>query len=444
MRFRLEVENVRPINSLTFEIDLSRQGLRCIVGKNGAGKTTLAKAIMNFARADTFVRTSSDGIFDSTSSIRYTVESDEYLFTYDPALRSLTTRKPVPAHHKAIVSVEMPAPHGQRFTFFRTLADQDDEIRQALVLDQCEKPIALIEFLSCIYQDRRFNDLVEVRFRRGACCCFVYPDKRYIREDYFSSGEYFLINLYRKVTQGTPLVVIDEIDVSLDASTQARLAEQLRQLCALHKSTVVFTSHSLALMQTLEPDELFYLERDEQAGATTLMPMSFNGIKSLMFGFRGYDRYILTEDEVLKQFLEYTISRYCSPTFYSYQIICMGGHGQAKGLMNRNVQYQFLGHEEDVICVLDGDQASQHQPQRVHCIPLPDVEKALWNRYREVDYQHRFEGGEMLGDKQLYRQITRSRLLSAEEIFALLCDRHNADMTRFAQILAAFLCRLGP
>jgi hypothetical protein len=75
---------------------------------------------------------------------------------------------------------------------------------------------------------------------------------------------------------------------------------------------------------------------------------------------------------------------------------------------------------------------------------LPDVEKALWNRYREVDYQHRFEGGEMLGDKQLYRQITRSRLLSAEEIFALLCDRHHADMTLFAQTLASFLCRPGP
>ena len=399
---------------------------------------------MNLARADTFVRTSSDGIFDSASAIRYTVDEDEYLFTYDLALRSLTTRKPVPARHKAIVSVELPAPHGQRFTFFRTLADHDDEIRQALVLDQCEKPIALIEFLSFIYQDHRFNDLVEVRFRRGACCCFVDPDKRYIREDYFSSGEYFLINLYRKVTQGTPLVVIDEIDVSLDASTQARLAEQLRQLCTLHKSTVVFTSHSLALMQTLEPDELFYLERDEQAGTTTLMPMSFNGVKSLMFGFRGYDRYILTEDKVLKQFLEYTISRYCSPTFYSYQIIFMGGQGQAKGLMNRNIQYQFLGREEDVICVLDGDQAGQHQPLRVYCMPLPDVEKALWNRYREVDFEHRFEGGEMLDGKQLYRKFTNSKLLSSEEIFALLCDRYDADMTRFAQTLATFLYRPEP
>lgn len=442
MQFRIEIENVRPITSLVFEIDLSQHGIHCIVGKNGAGKTTLAKAIMNLALADTFVKTSLDGIFDDASSIRYTVGEEQYLFTYDPALRSITTRKPVQAHHKAVVSVEMPAPHGQRFTFFRTLADQDDDIRQAVVLERYTKPTSLIEFLANIYQDRRFADLVEVQFRRGVCCCFVQEDKRYVREDYFSSGEYFLINLYRKVTQGTPLVVIDEIDISLDASTQARLAEQLRKLCAQHKSTVVFTSHSLALMQTLEADELYYLEREEMSGTTALSPMSFNGIKSLMFGFEGYDRYILTEDERLKQFLEYTISRYCSPVFYSFQVICAGAHGYVKGLMGRNKLYGFLGSEEHVIGVLDGDQADQKQPKHVYCLPIPNVEKALWLLYREHDFAYRFDGGDGLEAKPLYGRLTRSKkLLSSEEICNLLCDRHDTAIKQFAQTLSGFLCR---
>jgi hypothetical protein len=242
--------------------------------------------------------------------------------------------------------------------------------------------------------------------------------------------------------QGARLVVIDEIDISLDASTQARLAEQLRKLCAQHKLTVVFTSHSLALMQTLEPGELYYLEHDEQAAKSTLVPMSFNGIKSLMFGFKGYDRYILTEDEVLKKLLEYTINRYCSPTFYSYQIICMGGQGQAKGLMKRNSHYKFLGPSKDVICVLDGDQAAQNQSPQVYCIPLQNVEHALWHEYREPEFSYKFEGGDQFDAKKLYRKFTsQNKLLSPEEIFRLLCDRHENDMHRFAQTLAAFLCR---
>jgi ABC-type Mn2+/Zn2+ transport system ATPase subunit len=439
MRLCVEINRVRPIVSLNFEVDLDRHGLLCIVGKNGAGKTTLAKAIMNLALADTFVRTSADGVFDSTSRIRYLVDKDEYLFTYDAALRSISTKKLVPAHHKALVSVEMPAPHGQRFTFFRTLADTDDDIRRAVVLKQYQSPVGLIDFLSNIYGENRFNDLIEVQFRGGVCCCFVQPDQRYIREDYFSSGEYFLINLYRKVLKGTRLVVIDEIDISLDANAQARLAEQLRLLCIQHRVKVVFTSHSLALMQTLEPGELHYLERTETQ--TTLTPMSFNAVKSLMFGFKGWDRYILTEDEVLKQFLEYVISRYCSPTFFSYQIIHASGQGQATGLMNRNGQYQFLGPTEHVITILDGDQSRPNPPRQVHYIPLADVEKALWDEYRHPDFVHAFEGGESLHCKPLYRRLTRDKRLSPEEIFELLCDRHDAEINRFAQGLKAFLCR---
>lgn len=441
MQFRIEIEKIRPISSLVFEIELSQQGILCIVGKNGAGKTTLAKAIMNLAQGDTFVKTSLIGIFESASTIRYTVGEDQYLFTYDSNLRSITSRIPVQAHHKAVVSVEMPAPHGQRFTFFRTLADQDDEIRQAVVLERYTKPTELIEFLSNIYQDQRFDNLFEVRFRRGVCCCFVQEDRSYIREDYFSSGEYFLINLYRKLTQGTPLVVIDEIDISLDASTQSRLATQLRNLCRKHGSNVVFTSHSLALMQTLEPGELHYLERDEVTGATTIFPMSFNCIKSLLFGFEGFDRYILTEDERLKEFLEYAINRYCSPTFYSYQVICVGGQGYVKGLMKRNLQYGFLGPEEHVIAVLDGDQAGQAQPQQAYCLPILNVENALWHLYREDDFAHRVEGGELLEAKPLYGKLTRSRKLSAEEICKLLCDRHDTDIKQFAKTLSEFLCR---
>jgi len=421
---------------------LSQHGLRCIVGKNGAGKTTLAKAILNLAQADTFVRTSPDGVFGADSSLRYTVKDDEYLFAYDPALRSVTTRKPVSAQHKAIVSVEMPAPHGQRFTFFRILADQDDDIRQAVVLGRYDTPTALIEFLTNIYQDQRFEELVEVRLGRGVCCCFVQPDKRYLREDYFSSGEYFLINLYRKVTQGSRLVVIDEIDISLDASTQARLAEQLRRLCALYKSTVVFTSHSLALMQTLEPGELYFLERDGDTGVSKLSPMSFNGVKSLMFGFKGFDRYILTEDEVLTQFLNFVIQRYCVPTFFSYLVIKIGGSDQVTDLMRRNRKLGFLGPEAHVISILDGDQQRPDLPRGTHCIPLWNVETALLALYQEDEFAHRFDGGEKLASKSLYKAYTRSpQRLSAEEIFSLLCDRHDRDMKQFAQTLVAFLCR---
>ncbi len=442
MQFRVEIRNVQPISHLVFEIDLSQHGIHCIVGKNGVGKTTLSKAIMNLALADTFIRTSSAGVFSDSSAISYTLGEQQYLFTYDPALRSISTKQPVPSHHKTVVSVELPAPHGQRFTFFRTLSEQDENIRQAVVLGRYKKPIALIEFLADIYKEQRFDHLVEIQIRRGVCCCFVFEDKRYIREDSFSSGEYFLINLYRKITQGTPLIIIDEIDISLDASTQARLAEQLRQLCAKHRSSVVFSSHSLALMQTLEPGEILYLDRDRDAGATALTPMSFNGVKSLMFQFKGYDRHILTEDEELTLFLSYVIRRFCPPTFFSYIIIKVGGANQVTDLMRRNRKEQFFGPEAHVISILDGDQERPDLPRGTQCIPLLNVEQALWDEYRQPEFAYTFQDGEQLKPKPLYRELIRSKRLSPEEVFKILCDRHENSMRQFAQkVLTTFLCR---
>jgi ABC-type Mn2+/Zn2+ transport system ATPase subunit len=55
MRFRVEIENIPPVHSYTFEVDLDTPGLLGIVGGNGTGKTTLAKSLLNLALADTLL-----------------------------------------------------------------------------------------------------------------------------------------------------------------------------------------------------------------------------------------------------------------------------------------------------------------------------------------------------------------------------------------------------
>jgi ABC-type multidrug transport system ATPase subunit len=439
MRLRVEISQVRPISNLVFEIELGAAKLYCIAGKNGTGKTTLAKALLTLVFGDTFARTSSEGVFNRDSKIRYTIDGLEYVLAYDSAFRSLNSRRPIPTHIKDQIAVELPAPHGERFTFFRALANSDRDIRRQIVLRGYTRPRELVEFLSNVYGERRFDELVEVRFSEGVCCCFVQPDSRYVREDYFSSGEYFLISLYRKVRSGKSLVMIDEIDISLDATAQANLARELRALCDTHNVTVVFTSHSLALMQTLEADELLYLERTEQTSSIT--PMSFNSIKTLMFGFKGWDRYILTEDECLEQFLVHFINRYCNPTFHTFQIIRIGGGFQVTDLMRRNRATQFLGREEHVISVLDGDQTRDDLPRGAYCIPVKNVEKALWDAYREQGFAFTFADGETLAPKQLYKAMVREGICSQAEIFELICDLHNTNMQVFANVLKQFLCR---
>lgn len=441
MQFTVEIEHVQPVLSLRFTVDLAEPGIVCIAGKNGAGKTTLARAIMNFSLADTFTRTAADRIFGPGSLIRYSVDEMRYEFRYDPDLRTINTRAPVPGNFKKLISVELPMPHGQRFNFFMTLFNADHDIRSKIVLGHYEWPGRLIEFLSNIYGERRFDDLIAVRFRHGTCCCILREDGWYLREDYFSSGEYFLINLFKKITEGKRLVFIDEIDISLDASAQARLASELRILCRESNTKLVFTSHSLAIMQTLEAGELIYLERGE-TGAT-LTPMSFSFVKSLMFGFRGYDRFIITEDDVLKGLLEYVIQRYCQPTFFSYVIIIAGSGAQAVEMMRRNRRSEFLGPAAHVITVLDGDQRRDEAAHGEYCVPIANVEAVLHQAYRQSDFPGRVEGGDELGPKPLYKRLIREKVMSAAEIYGIVCDRTDDAMCEFAGVLTRVLGREG-
>ena len=389
MQFHVEIKDVRPIKALTFSIDINCNAPLCIVGRNGAGKTTLAKTIMNFALADTFQRTTSDGALRDSSFVRYPLDGASFEFNYDPAVGTLSTRQPVPESLKSLVAVELPIPHGQRFNYFHALSEADDEIRRAIILDDDTRPDALIEFLTRIYGEARYDNLREVRFSRGACCFYLDENNRYVREDYFSSGEFFLVNLFRRLRSGPRLIFIDEIDISLDAVAQARLIGELRKLCTEFSVNVVFTSHSLALMQTLDEGELLNFEMDGEQ--SLLVQRSFAYVKSLLFGFSGWDRYILVEDDAAKLVIQHHIDRHCMPTYYSYLIIPVGGAGQVIGLLERNRTHEFLAPADAVIAILDGDQAGTGNANKpdTYCMPLWTLESAFETVYDQSDFAPR-------------------------------------------------------
>lgn len=449
MRLQVDISDVRPIKTLTFSMDLDRNAPLCIVGRNGAGKTTLAKAIMNFALADTFRRTTSDGALRESSVVRYALDNASFEFTYDPTVGTLSTHLPVPKSLRSLIAVELPIPHGQRFSYFHALSEADTEIRREIILDNDTRPDDLIGFMTRIYCEARFEHLREVRFSRGACCFYRVDGDRYVREDHFSSGEFFLVNLFRRLQSGPRLNFIDEIDISLDAAAQARLVDELRALCTKFSVNVVFTSHSLALMQTLREGELLYLEAAGEQ--STLEERSFAYVKSLLFGFRGWDRYILVEDEAARLVVQHHIDRYCAPTYYSYIIIPVGGVPQVVSLMQRNREQGFLAPTDAVIAILDGDQADTGNAAKIgtYCMPLWSLESAFETVYDQPDFAPRLPDsvcaslparGVKGRQKALFKACQRERLLPDAEIVELACASRTDEIQTFAEeVLRPFL-----
>jgi ABC-type dipeptide/oligopeptide/nickel transport system ATPase subunit len=445
MKLILKIENVQHVRVAELALDLDKNGITCLVGRNGIGKTTLVKALRNLRVADTFKKTAIDSIFSTSSKIIYSIDPYEYTFTFDPKLRSLNCKTVIAQELRDSLEVELPMPYGDRFNFFQSISDADHEIRRNIVLENYTRPDDLIDFLGTIYDTNKFHNLRCITIKKRNYYCLVLDESRYIREDYFSSGEYFLISLYRNIVSGKKLIVIDEIDISLDAAAQAKLVALLRLCCHKYAVNIVFTTHSLAIMGTLRANELFYIE--SQDGVLDIQPVSFNYAKSMLFGFSGWDKYILTEDDVLANFIEFSIKKYLPKTFYKYKVIFIGGGANTVKLMDRNSNQHFFSTEDNVISVLDGDQRGMRYARDrrdIEFLPWDSIEKQIFIDYTNGKHWPRLSVEENPGidhpsGKNLYAALIRNRIASQEEMFTHLCTTYEEQARAFADSLSVFL-----
>jgi len=455
LELAITVNNIQHVIQQHVVFNLSQNKITCITGKNSVGKTTLIRAIRNLAINSTFQETAAPYIFNEGSSITYSVEGleNDIEFTYNRFLKGVDSKQEIPDELKSLISVELPIPHGERFNHFRRLADIDEELRAKIALGEYTSPEELISFLHRVYSDDRFANLKQVNLKKTVYY-FILKDEAeryYIREDYFSSGEYFVVNLYKHIRQQKKLIVIDEIDISLDASAQVNLVRVLREFCNQYETNIVFTTHSLALMKTLESDELHYMEQEQGSELTTINPRSYNFVKSIMYGFSGSDRYILTEDECLENYVNYLISSSGQSVFFKFKIIYVAGGTQVIDLMKRNARDNFLSIDEHVLSVLDGDQSGERYLNgidKISFLPFPSIEKEIYQRYLENDENiptvESIEGKtDSKRAKNLFWKLTRvyggEQLMSFENIYTYLEKLNPDGVESFRQQLLSFL-----
>ncbi|WP_419765389.1 MAG: AAA family ATPase [Arcobacter sp.] len=452
-KLSLCIENLQHIKKLDFEIDISKSGIMAIVGKNGVGKTMLFKAIQNFTTSNTFKNTSNNYIYKNDSKITYHINENEetYQFTYNSNVETLDYKGEVNSECIDKITVELPIPFGERFKQFQKLGNQDKAIRAAIISGNTSKPEELIDLLNYIYDSNKFDNLVEINIKLEKFYAIELEDSLYIREDYLSSGEYFIVNIYKYIKEGKKLIAIDEIDISLDSMAQVRFIEKLRELSKEYELKLLFSTHSLALIKTLDKDELFYMELNN--GICTYEKKSYNYIKSLLYGFHDYDKYILTEDTMLNSFIEYLLKN--ENIFPKYILLEIGGDVQVISLMDRNHVKEIFDKQQNVISVLDGDKShmgAYNKREDILFLPFKSIEKDFFEYFKSGEFgsfsdeqlrSYNFQGtlNDRKSGKKIYEMFINNKLKSEKEIFDFLCLKNKAEVQIFKDKLVDFLNR---
>jgi ABC-type dipeptide/oligopeptide/nickel transport system ATPase component len=442
--FSIFIKDIQHIKELKFSLDLSQSGLHVIIGKNGVGKTMLFKGIQNLVTSNTFKGTSNRYIYRDSSSIFYEIDSHNYNFTYNDKVQTLDFKGEIADNILKNIYVELPIPFGERFSQFQKIGQADREIRLNIISKNYKKPTSLIKMLNYIYDTNRFDELKEIRIKKEKYYIILLEDDYYIREDYLSSGEYFIINIYKLIQKRCKLIAIDEIDISLDAMAQVRFIEKLRELSHEYNIKILFSTHSLALIKTLRDEELFYMELTD--GICSFENKSYNYIKSLLYGFQDYDKYILTEDEMLKSYMEYLLQN--ETIFSKYIILPIGTHNSTVKLMKINKDKKIFENQDNVCSVLDGDTYEQyHDRDNIYFLPFQSIEKALHEdfigdkEFIKLNKQelNQYNLNQNPTAKILYKRVIEKGIKTQHGIFEFVSNQKEKEVEAFKNQLIEFL-----
>lgn len=448
--FSITIENIQHIKKLELVLNLEESGLIAIIGKNGVGKTMLFKGIQNLITSNTFAKTSNRYIYQDNSSILYDIDGHEYNYTYNGQIGTLDYKGEVSEDIKKNIYVELPIPFGKRFEQFEKIGQVDSKIRSSIDTKNYSKPDELIELLNYIYNTDRFDSLVEIRVKKEKYYAIPLRDSYYIREDYLSSAEYFIISVYKMIQKKCKLIAIDEIDISLDAMAQVRFVEKLRDLSQEYSIKLLFSTHSLALIKTLAKDELYYMDLKE--GVCSFEKKSYNYIKSLLYGFQDYDRYILTEDNVLREYMEYVLKDV--NIFTKYIILPIGGASNTVTLMEINKHKKVFEDKKYVCTILDGDEKGKtayRDKTDIFFSPFLDIEDSCLECFKNGDfglftqeelrtkYNIQRQPAHKDYSKSIWKMLLKFQIKTQAELFETISEKNHKEVQVFRDELRKFL-----
>ncbi len=128
----------------------------------------------------------------------------------------------------------------------------------------------IIGAANLIFETDKFSMLRTINLTRGAGNeAFVLSlggnPQTYHSEKHFSLGELCVLKLLRLLTEANnnSMIIVDELEMALHPRAQVKLLRYLEDQARVKSLTVIFSTHSVTLLKTIDRRRIIYLEKQD-------------------------------------------------------------------------------------------------------------------------------------------------------------------------------------
>ena len=273
MRRNVTITGLKHVKSLSFDIPDS--GVHLLAGPNGSGKTTLLACLRriawSFAFQQHFASSRHGDQLDNFSGakIRYSIGEKSVTYAY-----AGERWVPTPRANSGLLenygfkSVLYVGATADRIT----PRPEDFQPRRVRPASQ-----AIRDAANRIFSTAKFDALRTINLSRGTgnsaflIQTAMAPQRAtYYSEKNFSLGELCVLKMIRDL-QSVPqrsLLLVDELELALHPRVQVQLFKYLTEVADQNQLTIIFSTHSVSLLKSVDRRQILYLDDIDGAIST--------------------------------------------------------------------------------------------------------------------------------------------------------------------------------
>lgn len=398
MYIKIKIQNIKSIQSFEFDIPLMR-GLYALTGENGTGKSTIISCA-----ATSFYNPLMYSYFGAPT------DGARIEFEYDGKKRIISSSRGRWFGAQGNLGItgffEGSLIYGNRF--------KDVDFSRIKTLSSVKKHELLpaSKFVtenlgSILHDDRSFyknlflvNPDASKKYNLLKQPYYYETKGRLVNQLHMSTGENLLVTILQSLeiriekenhSDIPTLILLDEIELALHSSALRRLIYFLEELSTKHNFAVFFSTHSIELIRSINPQNIFYLQRHADNTLEVINPCyPVYATRNLESSNFGHDYIIMVEDNLAKSIVDKILYKKQLLGNKRVLVIAVGGWTQVLRFAYDTIRSNLTLSTTKILIVLDRDIEDQVpsflKAQHIgfskppHFLPIKSLEKYLLDK----------------------------------------------------------------